>query len=62
MTSCRRIFEGEKCPSPGCPGRFIRDSAWHPDGNGDFLRCDTCHLTDDEAEKMLANKSKERTL
>jgi hypothetical protein len=54
MASGRKIAEGDKCPAPGCEGRFIWDTAWKTNGNGDFLRCDTCHLTDDEAEKMLA--------
>jgi hypothetical protein len=56
-----KIAEGDKCPASGCEGRFVWDSACHPDGNGDFLRCDTCHLIDDDAEKMRANKGKEKT-
>ena len=45
------IQEGDPCPVAGCPGHFIRDSAAHPTGNGDFLRCDTCCLPDFEAEE-----------
>jgi hypothetical protein len=46
------FLEGDPCPIPGCPGRFIRDSAAHPTDNGDFFRCDTCHLLDDDAEEI----------
>jgi hypothetical protein len=41
------FLEGDPCPIPGCHGHFVHDTA----ADGDFLRCDTCHLLDDEAEE-----------
>ena len=53
MSGRKQIFEGDPCPARDCYGEFVWDTAFNQEGNGDFLRCDTCHLRDDQVEVHL---------